>query len=148
VPINAKEIRRSLVINESKLKEVLTALTKSRDRWCAECVDDSEDMFTEIPELLSYAVQTMEEALGLPSSTLVIDSAMYGTDLVLRNVTSTVKDLVVGDHLELRVDNGILGGDPVPGSVKTLTVTYMTQSGLQCVSAKEGEMLRINCELM
>lgn len=134
------------MINETKLKKVLEALTKSRDRWCAECVDDSEDMLTEIPDLLCYAVRSMEEALGLPLSTMVIDSAMYGTELVLRNVTQTVESLIgTAKYMELQVDNGILGGDPVPGSVKTLTVTYMTQDGPKCVSAKEGETLRINC---
>ena len=134
------------MINESKLKEVLETLKESRNRWCAECVDDSEDMLTEIPGLLTYAVQVMEEALGLPPSTLEIDSAMYGTENILRNVTSTVEGLIAGDRLEILVDNGILGGDPVPGYKKALTVTYLTKDGPKCVSACEGETLKINCK--
>lgn len=133
------------MINESMLKKVLEALTKSRDRWCVGNMNDPEEMWTEIPELLGYAVRNMEDALELPPSTIAIDSAMYGTELILRNVTRTVDGLVVGDSLEVRVDNDILGGDPVPGSVKTLTVVYNTPDGLHSVSAREGEMLRVHC---
>ena len=103
------------MINETKLKEVLETLKKARKPWCRECVDDPEDLMQEIPGLLTYAVQTLEDALGLPPSTLEIDSAMYGTELVLRNVTQTVEDLVVEDRLEILVDNGILGEIPCPG---------------------------------
>jgi len=131
---------------EKRLKEILEELKKARKRWCRETVDDAEDMWSEIPELLAYAVPAMEEALELPSSVLEINSAMYGTDNVLKNVTDAVKEYVVGDHLELKVDNSNLGGDPVPGQVKTLTVTYSYRGKIECIGAREQQMLRINCE--
>jgi hypothetical protein len=134
------------MINETILKNVLESLQIQRKFWCAECVDDPEDMMNGLPDLFTRLVSEMEEALGLPCSVLRITSAMYGAKGRFKDVTDIIENNVVEDHLEMRVDNSTLGGDPAPGVVKTLEIYYNYNGIKNCVSAREQQMIRINSE--
>jgi hypothetical protein len=131
-------------MDREALINLLEELKALRRRWCAESVDDEEDMWTEIPAFLDRAVPEMEKALGIPPSTLVIDEAIYGTEDTVRDVIDFVREAVILDSLHIKVDNRNLGGDPVPGQAKTLTVTYQYAGEIKTVSAREQQILKIN----
>ncbi|NBT48103.1 MAG: hypothetical protein EBT07_09875 [Actinobacteria bacterium] len=59
------------------------------------------------------------------------------------NVASTLSSLIANQALSMNVSNANLGGDPAPGSVKTLSVKYSTPSGLYLITAQEGSNLVI-----
>jgi hypothetical protein len=55
---------------------------------------------------------------------LEIEEASYGTETKKVDVTGILKNLVRSGPLETTVLNSMLGGDPCPGSRKTLVIKY------------------------
>jgi hypothetical protein len=51
-------------MNRSKVEEVLAKLKKLQEAWCADEVDDPEDLMNDIPEFIDYAVDALTEALA------------------------------------------------------------------------------------
>lgn len=74
---------------------------------------------------------------------LEIIEATYGANGSTVNVASTLSSLITNQSLSMNVSNTNLGGDPVPGSVKTLTVKYSMPSGLYLITTQEGSTLNI-----
>lgn len=48
----------------AKLQVVLKSLKKQQERWCGKEVDDPEDMWSDIPEMLDEVVPVMEGVFG------------------------------------------------------------------------------------
>jgi hypothetical protein len=44
-----------------ELLKILEAMKSARQRWCADVVDDPEDMFLEYPEFLNWAIPSLEK---------------------------------------------------------------------------------------
>ena len=74
---------------------------------------------------------------------LEIIEATYGANGSTVNVASTLSSLIANQALSMNVSNANLGGDPAPGSVKTLSVKYSTPSGLYLITVQEGSNLVI-----
>lgn len=74
---------------------------------------------------------------------LEIIEATYGANGSTVNVASTLSSLITNQSLSMNVSNTNLGGDPVPGSVKTLTVKYSMPSGLYLITTQEGSTLNL-----
>lgn len=76
---------------------------------------------------------------------LTIHSAHYGIDSRKIDVTGVLQSLVRDGRLEMRVENGTVGGnDPVPGVAKTLWVTYsINGQGKQSVRVEERAWLNL-----
>ena len=53
-----------MAVDIEALRGVLKEMQELRDRWCAEEIDDAEEMWVDIPEFLSRAVPAMEAAIG------------------------------------------------------------------------------------
>jgi predicted RNase H-like HicB family nuclease len=51
-------------VNRKALMEVLERLKEAWKRWCKEEVDDAEEMWSDIPEMLDEIVPKMEKALA------------------------------------------------------------------------------------
>ena len=51
--------------------------------------------------------------------------AQYGADFRYFDVTDRLNSLIQNGQLELRIDNGSMGGDPAPDRPKRLTVVYL-----------------------
>lgn len=51
-------------MNRKALIEVLDCLKEAQERWCAKEVDDAEEMWSDIPEMLDAVVPKMEKALA------------------------------------------------------------------------------------
>jgi hypothetical protein len=82
---------------------------------------------------------------AVSSGTLRVTRAIYGAGLRGRaDVTGAVAGLVTANALEFTVDGNVLGGDPAPGTVKTLTVEYEWNGQRQTATAKDGEVMRVN----
>jgi len=79
------------------------------------------------------AVETIGEGgtISLPADAdlfqgrLRVMRAQYGADFRYFDVTDRLNSLIQGDQLEMRIDNGSMGGDPAPDRPKRLTVVYL-----------------------
>lgn len=69
------------------------------------------------------------ENLWAQSGSYELLRAEYGAGGTWVDVTARVRSLVRGDSLNMRVDNDTLGGDPYPGTVKTLRLRVRDESG-------------------
>src|SRR5215472_16241117 len=79
------------------------------------------------------AVETIGEGgtISLPADAdffqgrLRVMRAQYGADFRYFDVTDRLNSLVQNDQLEIRIDNGSMGGDPAPDRPKRLTIVYL-----------------------
>jgi len=79
------------------------------------------------------AVETITEGgtISLPAEAdffhgrLRVMRAQYGADFRYFDVTDRLNSLIQGDQLEMRIDNGSMGGDPAPDRPKRLSVVYL-----------------------
>ena len=128
------------------LRDILDEMKKLRDHWCAEEVDDAEEMWTEIPPFLAMAVPAMEKALGDAYSIppLEIISAKYGANGTYIDVTEKLKanGFKTFDSIEIKISNAIFG-DPIFGYIKELIVQYKLGGEEGTIRAKENETLVI-----
>ena len=74
---------------------------------------------------------------------LEIIEATYGANGSTVNVATILSSLIANQALSINVNSANLGGDPAPGSVKTLSVKYSTPSGLYLITVQEGSNLVI-----
>jgi hypothetical protein len=77
-----------------------------------------------------------------PGQRFQIISARYGGREKYRDVTEKVREAVKDDSLTIRSSNA-LAGDPAPGVVKNLEVTYRHQGQEKTISVREGEVLTL-----
>jgi uncharacterized delta-60 repeat protein len=75
-----------------------------------------------------------------PSRLRVIE-ASYGAGSTYVDVSSYVSAGISSSSASMSVSNTAFGGDPVPGQVKTLYVTYQDRTGRYLISAREGTNL-------
>lgn len=68
---------------------------------------------------------------GSGYSRLNIVRATYGAGNRSRDVTERLRSLIRDGRLDIRVDNDSMGGDPAPGSRKTLWLNYSSSRGRQ-----------------
>ena len=131
------------ITNTKELVEIYEELVKLRKRWCAEVVDDAEDMWEDIPPFLDYATVTLGGVLGLlPKPKLKIISAFYGKENQEKEVTKLLYQYISNDSkIEVYVDNNTFNGDPCPSFKKTLTVTYILNDIQDVIEVEEGKKL-------
>ena len=67
----------------------------------------------------------------------------YGVQGRTANVTNLLQGMVRHGGLEIRVNNGSLGGDPAPGADKVLIVIYQFKGSEQATAVREGNVLSI-----
>jgi len=71
--------------------------------------------------------------------------AEYGSGGTWVDVTAHIRSLVRGDSLNIRVTNDTLGGDPAPGSPKTLRLRVRDESGrVSTLSFPEKESIALS----
>lgn len=73
-----------------------------------------------------------------PPNTLFILTAKYGANSTFADVKSFVESKVVNSAINMQVTNSNLGGDPLPGVTKYLTVEYQDPSGTHSKTVREG----------
>jgi hypothetical protein len=76
-------------------------------------------------------------------SSLRVIRGFYGVQGQTANVTDLLRSLVRDGMLEVRADNGTMGGDPAVGRDKVLIVVYSYRGREQAASVREGDILRI-----
>ena len=86
-----------------------------------------------------------EKALALVSTNVPIGlkviQATYGAGAAVVDVSSYVTAAIAGSSASIVVSNSTFGGDPAPGQVKTLWVTYQDHTGRYVISSREGTTL-------
>lgn len=125
------------------LEALLADLEQAHKRWCSECVDDAEEMWIEYPEFIDSLIPKIENILDLPISNLMIISATYGGGETVKDVKDILENHQNFNHIELRIDNYTMDGDPCFGVIKELTLTYSLHGEINTIKVKEGENLEI-----
>ncbi len=74
---------------------------------------------------------------------LNIIHATYGAGAGQRDITYRVRSRVVNDRIDVRVDNGLAGGDPAPNTEKWLWITYTVDGGTE-QRVRVGENQRLS----
>jgi hypothetical protein len=74
---------------------------------------------------------------------LMIVEAEYGADATFADVSAEVSANITDNTVEMKIDSFTLGGDPVPGSVKTFYIRYQNSLGQFETNLNEGATLRI-----
>jgi hypothetical protein len=91
---------------------------------------------------LRHTTDTRDEVPPEPEG-LVIHGATYGAGDQTRDVAQILRSKMSGGSLNLRVCNENLGGDPIKGVVKTLTVDYSYAGERRTKAIPELEMLSV-----
>lgn len=93
-----------------------------------------------LPERRSFSARG---GSGEGTDRIVIEKASYGSGLVTKDVTDLLQKAVNPSGLSLLVSNETMGGDPVLGEVKHLTVSFRERAGgeLRVIDAQEGQEL-------
>jgi hypothetical protein len=86
------------------------------------------------------------ETLRLPVNELKIVAALYGAPGRQVDVKTAVERQIVDGTAMFVVNGETLGGDPAPGVVKTLNVTYEVDGKRKMASARDGETFRTERE--
>src|SRR5712692_2702176 len=91
--------------------------------------------------LLAMAMAGTESLLA-QSGSFELLRAEYGAGDTWVDVTARVRSLVRGESLNIRVDNDTLGGDPNPGTAKTLRLRVRDDSGRErMLSYREKDVI-------
>jgi hypothetical protein len=74
---------------------------------------------------------------------LRITQAQYGSGNRMRDVTGLLNSQIQNGHIGMRVGNDTLGGDPAPGSTKSLIVSYVSGGRPGQITLAEGDYLTL-----
>lgn len=77
------------------------------------------------------------------NGSLTINRATWGDGRRNQDVTSRVQSYARNGSIDITVDNSSMGGDPAPGSRKSLLVSYTIRGRSQQARVNEGDRLRI-----
>ena len=80
---------------------------------------------------------------GFNYNQLQIVFAEWGAGDRRADITDRLAPMVHGDHFEIRVNNGTMGGDPTPGQVSRLRVVYLWQGLRYEANVPEGGLLSL-----
>ena len=90
--------------------------------------------------LSTSVVQISAQAQG---HMLRINNAIYGKDGRGMNVTNKLRSMIQNNTLNIKVNNGNMGGDPNVGADKYLAVKYTYQGRTMSKVVKEGDRLQL-----
>ncbi len=97
-------------------------------------------------DIVNLAI-TNSGASGWPGSGgkggLRITQAQYGSGNRMRDVTGLLNSQIQNGHIGMRVGNDTLGGDPAPGSTKSLIVSYVSGGRPGQITLGEGDYLTL-----
>ncbi len=74
---------------------------------------------------------------------LHINNAIYGKNGRGMNVTNKLRSMIQNNTLNIKVNNGNMGGDPNVGADKYLAVKYTYQGRAMSKVVKEGDRLQL-----
>jgi hypothetical protein len=74
---------------------------------------------------------------------LHINNAIYGKNGRGMNVTNKLRSMIQNNTLNIKVNNGNMGGDPNVGADKYLAVKYTYQGRTMSKIVKEGDRLQL-----
>ena len=74
---------------------------------------------------------------------LHINNAIYGKNGRGMNVTNKLRSMIQNNTLNIKVNNGNMGGDPNVGADKYLAVKYTYQGRSMSKVVKEGDRLQL-----
>jgi Domain of unknown function (DUF3395) len=90
--------------------------------------------------LTTSVVQIPAQAQG---RMLHINNAIYGKNGRGMNVTNKLRSMIQNSTLNIKVNNGNMGGDPNVGADKYLAVKYTYQGRSMSKIVKEGDRLQL-----
>jgi hypothetical protein len=90
--------------------------------------------------LATSVIQLPAQAQG---RMLHINNAIYGKNGRGMNVTNKLRSMIQNNTLNIKVNNGNMGGDPNVGADKYLAVKYTYQGRSMSKVVKEGDRLQL-----
>ena len=90
--------------------------------------------------LTTLVIQIPTQAQG---RMLHINNAIYGKNGRGMNVTNKLRSMIQNNTLNIKVNNGNMGGDPNVGADKYLAVKYTYQGRAMSKVVKEGDRLQL-----
>jgi multidrug efflux pump subunit AcrA (membrane-fusion protein) len=74
---------------------------------------------------------------------LLVLKATYGAGQTKRDVKDLIKSKIQNGRLDFRAHNGMLGGDPAFGQVKTFCIKYVSNNRVMEKNFREGEQVSL-----
>jgi hypothetical protein len=93
--------------------------------------------------LLLLATLIMQMPAEAQGRMLHINNAIYGKNGRGMNVTNKLRSMIQNNTLNIKVNNGNMGGDPNVGADKYLAVKYTYQGRTMSKVVKEGDRLQL-----
>ena len=94
-----------------------------------------------------FALILVASVVQVPSHSQVrllhINNAIYGKNGRGMNVTNKLRSMIQNNTLNIKVNNGNMGGDPNVGADKYLAVKYTYQGRAMSKVVKEGDRLQL-----
>jgi hypothetical protein len=103
---------------------------------------NARSVFTVIALLLLTTAVTRIPAQA-QGRMLHINNAIYGKNGRGMNVTNKLRSMIQNNTLNIKVNNGNMGGDPNVGADKYLAVKYTYQGRAMSKVVKEGDRLQL-----
>jgi Domain of unknown function (DUF3395) len=93
--------------------------------------------------LLLLATSVIQLPAQAQGRMLHINNAIYGKNGRGMNVTNKLRSMIQNNTLNIKVNNGNMGGDPNVGADKYLAVKYTYQGRSMSKVVKEGDRLQL-----
>ena len=93
--------------------------------------------------LLLLATSVIQLPAQAQGRMLHINNAIYGKNGRGMNVTNKLRSMIQNNTLNIKVNNGNMGGDPNVGADKYLAVKYTYQGRAMSKVVKEGDRLQL-----
>jgi Domain of unknown function (DUF3395) len=93
--------------------------------------------------LLLLATSVIQLPAQAQGRMLHINNAIYGKNGRGMNVTNKLRSMIQNNTLNIKVNNGNMGGDPNVGADKYLAVKYTFQGRAMSKVVKEGDRLQL-----
>mgnify|MGYP005840610197 FL=1 len=147
-PRRIEAVRGLILIGDDEGRQIFLSCLKSEDRdlFGTALATAREIKTPEVAEAIAteLAQRVPPEAIETPRLTIV--KAIYGAGNQWADVTDALAAMVRGGSLFVQASNG-LAGDPAPGVVKELRLTYDLGNERKEVTLREGEGLQIGAPL-
>src|SRR5271167_2252955 len=93
--------------------------------------------------MMLLAISVVQIPAQAQGRMLHINNAIYGKNGRGMNVTNKLRSMIQNNTLNIKVNNGNMGGDPNVGADKYLAVKYTYQGRTMSKVVKEGDRLQL-----
>jgi transcriptional regulator with XRE-family HTH domain len=131
-------LRKNKGLTQEKLAEVLNVTGQAVSKWEKGNTLPDVSLLPALARVLGTSIDLL-----LNPHDLFVEEARWGAGITFADAAAALNHRVDECGLCIKVDNESLGGDPLPGIIKYLSVRYANADGVFQAYAGEGEALHI-----